>query len=225
MKKPEEISRVAMTKDELRRLSIDEIIRIKFTEEERQLRREINDELEFERSKRVERIHAEQESLLAEIQAAGLKIRFVSDLISMSARYERAIPILLKHLQMEYSDVTKETIARALAVPEPEVQKAWPMLVEQYKKAPTGQGLKAPGDTKEYRLSAKNGLACTLSVAVTEATMGELVELLKDPANGESRILMLSAIRRSTNPIAKQAREELAMDPELSREIASWKRK
>lgn len=182
-------------------------------------------EREIERTKSVERIHAEQEVLLQELLATGLKIRFVSDLISMSARYERAIPILLKHLQMEYSDVTKETIARSLAVPEPEVQKAWPMLVEQYKKAPTGQGFKAPGDTKEYRLSAKNGLACTLSVAVTEATMGELIALLKDPANGESRILMLSAIRKSKNPMAKQAREELAMDPELKKEIASWKKK
>ncbi len=127
---------------------------------------------------------------------------------------------------MPYSDVTRETIARSLAVPEPEVQKAWPLLIEEYRKAPMGWGIKAPGDTKEYRLGAKDGLACALSAAVTDETLPELIALAKDRTQGESRVLLLSALkkRRNKNPLAKQAIEELASDPDLEKEIASWRK-
>lgn len=176
-------------------------------------------------AERVKRIHAEAEPLLVELQAAGLKIQSVSDLISRSERYEQAIPILLKHLLMPYSDVIRETIARSLAVPEPEVINAWPLLVEEYRKAPAGWGIKAPGDTQEYKLGAKDGLACALSVATTDSTLPELIALAKDPSHGESRVLLLSALRKSKNPIAKQAIEELSFDPGLEKEISSWSRK
>ncbi|GAB7129746.1 hypothetical protein JCM19000A_42540 [Silvimonas sp. JCM 19000] len=41
---------------------------------------------------------------------------------------------------------------------------------------------------------------------------------------GESRVLLLSELkqRRNKNPLAKQVIDELASDPELVREIASW---
>ncbi|MHA6907962.1 hypothetical protein ACQUJS_05925 [Ralstonia pseudosolanacearum] len=184
-------------------------------------------EREQARSERVARIHAEQAPLLTDLHAIGLKINSVSDLINTAERYEKAIPVLLRHLLISYSDVTKETIARSLAVPEPEVQKAWPLLVEEYRKAPMGWGIKAPGDTKEYRLGAKDGLACALSVAVTDETLPELIALAKDRTQGESRVLLLSALkkRRKKNPLAQQAIEELASDPELEREIASWRKR
>jgi hypothetical protein len=180
---------------------------------------------ERERAERVARIQVEVASLLAELQATGLKIQSVGDLIAMSERYEAAIPVLLKHLQMPYSDVVRETIARSLAVPELEVRKAWPMLVDEYRKAPMGWGIKAPGDTKEYKFGAKNGLACALSVAVTDETLPELIAIAKDRTQGESRVLLLSALKKriNKNPLAKQAIEELATDPQLEKEIASWK--
>ncbi|MEQ6352858.1 hypothetical protein [Ralstonia pseudosolanacearum] len=184
-------------------------------------------EREQVRSERVARMHAEQAPLLNDLHAIGLRINSVSDLINTAERYEKAIPVLLRHLLISYSDVTKETIARSLAVPEPEVQKAWPLLVEEYRKAPMGWGIKAPGDTKEYRLGAKDGLACALSVAVTEETLPELIALAKDRTQGESRVLLLSALkkRRNKNPLAKQAIEELASDPDLEKEIASWRKR
>ncbi|MEF2253450.1 hypothetical protein [Ralstonia solanacearum] len=183
-------------------------------------------EQEQARSERVARIHAEEAPLLADLHAIGLSINFVSDLVNTTERYEEAIPVLLRHLLMPYSDVTRETIARSLAVPEPEVQKAWPLLIEEYRKAPMGWGIKAPGDTKEYRLGAKDGLACALSAAVTDETLPELIALAKDRTQGESRVLLLSALkkRRNKNPLAKQAIEELASDPDLEKEIASWRK-
>ncbi len=89
-----------------------------------------------------------------------------------------------------------------------------------------GWGIKVPGDTKEYRLGAKDGLACALSVAVTDETLPELIALAKDRTQGESRVLLLSALkkRRNKNPLAKQAIEQLASDPDLEKEIASWRK-
>jgi hypothetical protein len=131
---------------------------------------------------------------------------------------------LLKHLQGPYSDGIIATIARSLAVPEPAVRDAWPLLVEQYKKAPIKYSVTTRGHTKEYKFAAKEALACALSIAVTDETLEELIDLAKDPSHGESRILLLEPLRKSKNPMAKKAIEELVKDPELSKEIMSWRR-
>ncbi|MBB6243673.1 hypothetical protein [Rhodanobacter sp. MP1X3] len=212
-----------LSNEQLERLTANDFVRLKLTEDEKTRLREINKVREQERIASVARIRIEAAGLLSELQAAGLKIQSVGDLIGMSERYEAVIPILLKHLQMPYSDAVRETIARSLAVPEPEVRNAWPILVEEYRKAPTGWGIKGPGDAKEFRLGAKDGLACALSVAVTDETLADLIAIAKDRTQGESRVLLLSALRKSKNPLAKQAIEELASDPDLKKEIASWR--
>lgn len=219
-------TRAPLTTEALERLTANDFVRLRLTDDEKTRLREINKAREQERVASVARIRTEAAPLLAELQAVGLKIQSVGDLIAMSERYEAAIPILLKHLRMPYSDVVRETIARSLAVPEPEVRKAWPMLVEEYCKAATGWGIKAPGDTKEFRLGAKDGLACALSVAVTDETLEELIAIAKDRTQGESRVLLLSALkkRRNKDPLAKQAIAELANDPDLKNEIASWRK-
>lgn len=223
--KKQKPARSSLTKEQLEQLTVDELVKIKFTDNEKALWSEIRREREESRAESVKRIRVEAEPLLAELKAAGLDIRSVGDLISRSEKYEQAIPILLKHLLMPYSDVIRETIARSLAVPEPAVINAWPILVEEYRKAPIGWGIKGPGDTEEHRLRAKDGLACALSVAATDDTLPELIALAKDPSHGESRILLLSALRKSKNPIAKKAIEELSFDPGLEKEISSWSRK
>ena len=223
-KKQSSSARAPLTTEELERLTAEDFVRLKLTDDEKARLREINKVRERERVVSVARIQAEASPLLEELQATGLKIQSVADLINRSERYERAIPILLKHLLMPYSDVTKETIARSRAVPEEEVRKAWQILVQEYRKAPRGWGIKAPDDTKEYRLGAKDGLACALSVAVTDETLPELIALAKDRTQGESRLLLLSALRKSKHPLAKQAIKELASDPDLETEIASWRK-
>jgi hypothetical protein len=130
---------------------------------------------------------------------------------------------LLKHLVQPYSDRTREGIARALAVPETAVREAWPILVQEFRAAPTGRGLVAPGDTEEFMLGAKDGLACALSVAFTDGTLEELIALIKDPKNGESRLLLLSGLRKSKNPLAQRTLTELSDDPTFKAEISSWR--
>jgi hypothetical protein len=215
-------ARMPLSVEELERLTSDDFVRLKLTDDEKSRLREINKAREQERVERVARMRVEEASLLDELQAAGLNIQSVSDLINRPNNYDHVIPILMKHLLMPYSDVARETIARSLAVPG--AREAWSTLVAEYRKAPMGIGKKGPGDTKEFRLGAKDGLACALSVTATEATMEEVIGLAKDRMHGSSRLLLLSALRKSKSPIAKQALEELASDPDLSKEIASWRR-
>lgn len=178
---------------------------------------------EREWAERSARLRAEEEPILADLRGAGWDVESVWDLVNTSIGYPEAIPILLKHLLLPYSDRTREGVARALAIPE--AKYAWQTLVAEYRKAPMGIGIIAPSDTKEFSLGAKDGLACALSATVTRETVEELVRLAKDRSHGSSRLLLLRALRRSESPAAKQALTELASDPDLAKEIASWKRR
>lgn len=225
--KKSSLKREPLTDDELWFLTADQFLRLKLTDAEKIRLREINKQREIERSERSARIEIEETEILADLKEVGWDLKSVWSLSKTSSSYSKAIPILLKHLLLPYLDVVKEGIARALAAPEPEVQKAWPLLVDEYRKAPMGWGIKAPGDTREYQLSAKDGLASALSAAVTDKTLPELIALAKDRTLGDSRILLLSALkkRRGKNALVQQAIAELVNDSELQKEIASWKKR
>lgn len=167
-------------------------------------------------AERVAQHRAEQAPIVAELLEAGIDLLFLPDLIMRSAPYPTAIPILLKHLLLPYSDVTRETLARILAVPD--ARSAWPILASEYRKTPMGE-------ENGIRLGAKSGLAVALAATATEDVMDRLIDLAKDRSHGSSRLLLLKALRRSKSTVAKRAIEELASDPDLAKEIASWKRK
>jgi hypothetical protein len=176
-------------------------------------RRQEQDRLTAER---VAKYRAEQAPLVAELRQAGLDVLSVRDLVNTPSGYEEAIPILLRHLQLPYSDVTRETIARTLAVPS--ARFAWPTLVDQFKKARMDE---ETGITS----GAKDALAVALAATATEAVVEELIALARDRSHGTSRILLLSALRKSKNALAKKALENLSSDPDLAIEIASWHKK
>lgn len=182
-------------------------------------RREAQDK---ELAERSARLRVEQAPLLADLGAVGLKVESVWDLVNTSAHYAEAVPVLLKHLLLPYSDRTREGIARSLAVPE--ARGAWSTLVEEYRKAPSGIGIKGPGETKEGRLGTKDGLACALAATATEKVMDQLVALAKDRTLGISRVLLLSVLKKSKSATAKEAIKELVSDPDLKKEITSWRR-
>jgi hypothetical protein len=222
--------RAPLTTEELKhlkRFAPREYERLKLTDEERERVREINKERSQRIAERGIRLRTEGRPIVEDLRAVGLNVESVWDLVNVSTPYPQAIPVLLKHLQLPYSDRTRAGIARALAVPEPEVRKAWPMLVEAYRDAPMGWGIIAPGDTEELVLGAKDGLACTLSASVTDERLPELIALAKDRSLGESRLLLLLALkkRRKKNPLVAQAIEELSFDPDLAKEIGSWDKK
>lgn len=217
--------RKPLSYEELEKLTVEERYRLKLTDEETSMLREINrlrQERNLERSKRL---RIEEQPIVADLRTVGLEIESIWDSVKRPSNYPEVIPILLKHLQMPYSDRTREGIARAIANRYQAVADAWPILVKEYRNTPEGWGIVAPDDTEILKLGAKDGLACTLCVAVTDETMAEFINLVKDPANGESRILLLKPLRKSKNSLAKKTLEELASDPVFAKEIASWNKK
>lgn len=217
-------TRAPRTDEELWYITPADIARVKLSEEERARLRAINLAKEIERQESLKRLKIEQEPILADLREVGWDVDSVWFFVNTRLKYKTAIPVLLRHLPMPYSDRTRSGLARSLGVPEPEVREAWPLLVREYRKAPDGWGITAPGDHRMYKLDAKNGLAIALSVAVTDATLGELIDLVEDSSLGESRIFLLRALKKSKLPIAQSEIVKLASDPVFEKEIASWKR-
>lgn len=169
------------------------------------------------------RLHEEEKPIVADLREAGGNVASVWDLVNSKSGYPNLVPILMKHLQLPYSDRTRSGIARALAVPA--ASEYWDFLVQQYVCAKAGRGPVFPGEDTEFLLGIKDALACALAGSVTGDTLPLLIELAKDPTNGESRILLLRPLRRSKGTTAKNAIEELRHDPQLAKEINSWRKK
>jgi hypothetical protein len=216
-------ARHALTDEELEQLSPYD--RIKLTEDETRRLFALNQVRKQKRQERVVRIRAEQALLLGELRSVGLHVESVSYVSRESPRDEEAVPVLLRHLLLPYSSATKESIAHVLATPVPAVRKAWPVLVNAYRNARTGMGIVAPGDTRECEYLEKDALAWVLAVTVTNKTLDELISLARDPRHGPSRVLLLAPLRRRRrkNPMIRQLLDELASDPDLCKEIASWR--
>lgn len=207
--------REPLSETQLRNLTADEFARLKLTDEEKARLRAINEARAQERETQALELRQEEEPIVRDLHAVGYDVASVWDLVNTSARYAKAVPVLLKHLRLPYSEATREGIARALAVDEPAVQSAYVELVEQYRDAPFGAG----------RGRAKGGLACALAAAATETTLPHLAALVLDRQQGPSRVLLLSALRKSKSALAKQTLRTAESDPELRKEIASWRRK
>jgi len=142
--------------------------------------------------------------LVEELRVAGFEVGSAWDLVNTSTPYPAALPILLEHLGRPYPDRVREGIARALAVGR-DARFGWETLVRLYRDEPAGN-------------DAKDGLAAALAAVSDDDVVDELVSLARDPAHGESRILLLLGLKRSRAPRARAALEEFAGDPVLGQE-------
>lgn len=160
----------------------------------------------------------EQQPIVGEIRASGVDIIRLHDLLHSSAdAYVNAVGILVRHLAMDYSDATIETIARALATKK--ARPYWREIAARYREQPSVDTERA------YPSGAKDGLALALAEICTDQNMDELVELARDTRNGRSRAFFLKVLRRSDNSAARAALEELRSDTELSANFDRWLRR
>ena len=163
------------------------------------------DERERERRHLEADWRAAEAPLVEELREAGLEnVRWSWDLVNTSTPYPEALPILVKHLQRPYPDRVREGIARALAVREAKF--AWETLTRLYREEEAGT-------------NAKDGLAVAIAATVHDEVIDELIGLAGDTQHGESRLLLLRALKRSRNPRARAALERLEADPELTKEV------
>jgi hypothetical protein len=142
--------------------------------------------------------------LVEELRAAGLEVDSAWDLVNRREPYPEALPVLVEHLHRPYPDRVREGIARALAVPG-DAKFAWESLATLYEREDQGTDTKA-------------GLAVALAAVADDDVVQELIALARDPANGESRVLLLRGLARSRDPRGEAALDEFAEDDLLGTE-------
>jgi hypothetical protein len=155
-------------------------------------------------------LRASEAPLVLDLANIGIQVESVWGLVNTSSSYDEAIPLLLDHLRRPYPDAIREGIARALAVRATR-QLGWRILVDEYRR------------TEVANNRVKDGLAVALAGASDDSVIQELIDLAKDKDNGSSRVLLLLGIKRSRRVEARQATIELADDPQLAKEIKSWR--
>jgi hypothetical protein len=161
-------------------------------------------EREQVRSREAEKLAEAEAPLVAELAALGLDVSSAWDLVNRSNRaYPNAVPVLVEHLQRQYPDAIRAGIARALAVTE--ARAYWRTLSRLYR--------------EEKGQLAKEGLAVAISSIATDDVMDDLIALAREPDNGPSRVLLLSALEGSHDQKATRALMDLGSDPELKKQV------
>lgn len=217
--------REPLTRKQLESIKASDLAALKLSEDEKALLKKINQERASRRELRTQRLREEEAPILNELAAIDFKVSTVWDFVNTTMDYKAAIPVLLKHLVLPYSDRIKEGLARSLATKDPKVTENWVVLVEEYRKAKDGYGVIDKNDSEVLRLGAKDGLACAIAESATEDRLQDVVSLVFDETHGESRILLLRALRQSKSTFAKEVLANLVDHPTFANEIASWKSK
>ena len=173
------------------------------------------EDLEARIAARVEDFKIEQQELLEELAEAGVQVDIVNRLPSVSTSdYRHAIPILMKHLRRNYSDGTLASLARSLATKE--AQEYWDEFVAMYRESSKRESNGA-GDVSM-------ALAAAVAASCPPKRMSELIDLLRD-RRLPHRAMLLGPLRKKRGKDAEIAHvlDDLRHDPELTKEINSWK--
>lgn len=167
------------------------------------------DRVRLEQVRRLKEASAPLDKVLCNV--CSFTIDGVWDLVNSNERYDEALPVLFEHLAKDYPDEILEGIARALAVPEAISYR--PALIQRFR--------------QDVHLS--EAVRYALGIAISRTTradnLQETIDLAKDSSLGPSRLALLFAIKRSRKPGIGQVIDELRHDPDLGKEISSWKRK
>lgn len=160
--------------------------------------------------KRVEEERIAEAQLVADLCVAGFEVTSIHDLYKVKGSHAKAVPILLSHFSRPYPPAIRDCIARSLAVPEVKAM-VWPELLRLFR-------IEAMGNVKD-------GLAVAIAELATEQVIGDVLELVRDRRQGDSRLLLLSALNKSKDPRGKQTILDLADEPDLREEIKAIRKK
>jgi hypothetical protein len=151
----------------------------------------------------------EERPIVADLRGMGLHVNSVWDLVNWRGEpYPEAVPVLLHHLPLFYSDRLAEGIARALSRPFAR-SVAWELVLKLYKESPDFE-----------RAWFKDGLAVALSGMARPDDLAEIIKLVDDRQNGRTRIFFLRNLSRSRSHLALEAIARNAQEPDLAIEVA-----
>ena len=148
-------------------------------------------EREQKRRELEAKLRTNEQPLVVALIKAGCKVNSVWDLVNTTATYREAIPVLLKHLQLEYHPRVLEGIARALTVPEARGQPAKVILTELIRQADKDKG--------QLRFALANALA----TAGHASMRSDIESLLADPRFADLRDVLLLVIKKISSRTLK----------------------
>lgn len=164
---------------------------------------------EQERAEREQQLRIAEQPVVHDLQAIGLEVVSVWDLYKIPDSRPKAIPVLLKHLALDYPDRVLFGIGQGLY--DTSARTHWSEI----------RDLMLSTDRDE----ARDRLAVALSKCAGCEHYGELLDFVRDERLGECRIYFLRPINRIGNRMsAGQGRavvESLANDPVLGREATA----
>ena len=139
------------------------------------------------------------------LAAVGVRVDSVWDLVNRRNDYDCAVPSLMTLLRDgSFSSRTREGLARALAIPA--AQPHWPELRRMFCDQASGE--------------LKNSIACARAGSANATNVAELLDLLADPAHGESRILLLRGLSKLAPEEQREHLRRFATDPVLGQEAS-----
>ncbi len=149
-------------------------------------------------------LHEEEKPIVADLRHAGLDVQSVWDLVNWRGPpYDAAIPVLLKHLPIYYSDRLAEGIARALSRPYARAA-SWEAVLSLFRTEP-----QIPG------AGFKDALALALSGMAKSKDIEVLMELFRDKSHGGCRVFFISKIARSKHKDAMPTLARHLDDPSV----------
>lgn len=155
---------------------------------------------EAERQQRERQLDEAEQPVVADLQAVGVQVDSVWDLVNTSEPYPAALPVLMEHLERGgYPEVVMEGLGRALAV-KPSVV-FWERLKTRWLQA---------RDEGE-----RDGAAVALAACATKKQLDDLIEFLSVEEGGESRLFFIRSITRVGGDRGYEVLESLRDDPVL----------
>jgi len=149
-------------------------------------------------------IDDDERPVIEELRALGVDVYGVHHLQGKADQHPGMRDVLFDHLERDYPDNVRAQMAAALGG-------------TKMSTADFGRLVAA------YRTESSNQVRQQFASAVTQSAGGRLdqvIELIRDRELGNSRVLLVSALRRSRKPEARETLESLRSDPDLEVEIA-----
>ncbi|WOB26883.1 MULTISPECIES: hypothetical protein [Xanthomonas] len=161
--------------------------------------------------KLIEDYAKESAPVVAALNLAGVEVNAIWELGEDGKFDKKAIPVLIEQLAHDYSDSIKEEMLRKLATPH--ARNDWGQLLEIFEK-------------NSLNLSPKIRYvaALALSGAADDTVLDDVIRLLGDKSLGMDRAPLLIALIRSKSPKAKMTLLELRDDPDLGKQIKTFRR-
>ena len=165
----------------------------------------------------VEQLRSAARPIIEDLGSVGVKVESVWDFVNTNEKYERAVPVLLKHLQRDYPNRIRDGLARSLGRPWARSM-AWEQVLAAYLAEPNKSRVAPPGQVGSPG-GPKDGMAVALSEMARPEDLDVIIDLISDPKNGLSRIFFVKNLSRSRSSKAFETLSRLSRDPELHKEV------